>query len=274
MPPTLKAVKRIVHISDLHLGRNRQTDDRAALLALELLNPSIDCVIATGNLTHHGRRAELRLFEDLFAPLIRDRRLIAVPGDRDRLGDDLGWAIMPGPRVQVTSGAGLYVVRVNSTAAAPGAAGGLESRDVHAIDAALDAAPLGAVTVLALHHELVPAELRGTLARLSGWVAPRSNPALERGADLLSRLEGRCDLVLHGHRRAPHGMRVGSAARPLSLFSAGSSTQLGHVHVFTHDTEGSLRGGALWLDLRGLAALGGAGAPSAPSRSAPSLMVA
>lgn len=273
-PPTLKTVKRIVHISDLHLGRSRRTDDRAAQLALELLNPSIDCVVATGNLTHHGRRAELRLFEDLFAPLIRDKRLVAVPGDRDRLGDDLGWAIMAGPRVQVVSRPGLYVVRVNSTAARPGAAPGVQAGDLHAIDAALDGAPADAVTVVALHHELVADAPRTNFGWLPRWNGAGISTTVEHDAALLARLDGRCDLVLHGRGREPRGARVGTGARPLSVFSAGSSTELGHVHVFSHDAAGSLRGGAMWLDLRGLGTLGGSTAPVVPGRSAPSLMVA
>ena len=63
-------MKRIVHISDLHLGRNRETDDSAARLAWELLSSSIDCVVVTGNLTHNGKRDEWTLFRDLFARLL------------------------------------------------------------------------------------------------------------------------------------------------------------------------------------------------------------
>jgi 3',5'-cyclic-AMP phosphodiesterase len=269
----LESVKRIVHISDLHLGRTQQTDDRAAQLAWELLSSSIDCVIATGNLTHHGKRTELRLFEDLFARLIREKRLIAVPGDRDRLGDDLAWAIMPGPRVQTVSRPGLHVVRVNSTSTHRRGQASLDDADLNAIDAALDTAPVGAVTVLALHHDPVRLPTRGPLKRLSSWVDYSMARELNRGSELLARIDGRCDLVLHGRRSDPRGTRIGSKPRPMSLFNAGSSTESGHVYVFTHDAVGGLRGGAMWLDARGLAALGTVSLPP-PARSAPSLMVA
>lgn len=267
-------MKRIVHISDLHLGRNNATDDSAARLAWELLGSSIDCVVVTGNLTHNGKRAEWNLFQDLFAPLIHDRRLIAVPGDRDRLGDDLAWSIMPGPRVQTSCRPGLHVVRVNSTAARPGDRAGLDDADLNSIDVALDAVPVGSVAVLALHHDLLRVPARHAVGRLTSWVGYSMAPELDRGAELLKRIEGRCDLVLHGRRREPGGLRVGGSARPLSLFNAGSSTESGHAYVFTHDSAGGLRGGAMWLDARGLKTLNGAG--PTPERPAParSLMVA
>jgi Icc protein len=268
----LDCVKRIVHISDLHLGRNRATDDSAARLAWELLGSSIDCVIVTGNLTHHGKREEWNLFQDLFSRLIQDGRLIAVPGDRDRLGDDLAWAIMPGPRVQTTSRPGLHVVRANSTAARPGGRPGLDDADLNAIDVALAAAPMDSVAILALHHDPLRVPARHAVGRLTSWVGYSMAPELERGAELLKRIEGRCDLVLHGRRSEPRGMRVGGGTRPLSLFNAGSSTESGHAYVFTHDSAGGLRGGAMWLDARGLKGLEGVG--PTPERPAPSLMVA
>ena len=269
---TFDGVKRIVHISDLHLGRNRETDDCAARLAGELLAPSIDCVVVTGNLTHNGKRDEWALFQDLFAPLLRERRLIAVPGERDRRGDDLGWAIMPGPRVQATSRPGLYIVRVNSTAGRSGVRAALDDTDLKAIDVALAAAPLDSVSVLALHHDLVRLPAGRGLDRLTSWWEYSTAPALGRGAELLKRLEGRCDLVLHGHRSNPRGTSVAGGARPLSMFSAGSSTELGHAYVFTHDRVGRLRGGAMWLDVRALRQLGDLAPP--PNRPVPSLMVA
>jgi Icc protein len=270
--PTLNGVKRIVHISDLHLGRNRETDDSAARLAGELIGSNVDCVVVTGNLTHNGRRDEWTLFQDLFARLIRQQRLVAVPGERDRLGDDLGWAIMPGPRVQTASRAGLHVVRVNSTAGRSGGRAALDDADLKAIDVALDAAPLDSVSVVALHHDLVRLPARHGFGRLTSWVDYSMAPVLGRGAELLKRVEGRCDLVLHGRRSDPRGTSVAGGARPLSMFNAGSSTELGHAYVFSHDRAGGLRSGAMWLDVRGLRQLGGTATPS-PEPIA-SLMVA
>lgn len=255
------------------MGRNRQTDDSAARLAWELIGSHIDSVIVTGNITHDGKRDQWTLFQDLFAPLLREHRLIAVPGDRDRLGDDLGWAIMAGPRVQTVTRPGLHLVRVNSTAVRPGGRASLDDADLKAIDVALDAAPVDSVAALALHHDPVRMPTQRRVRRLSSWLGYSVAPELGRGAELLARIEGRCDLVLHGRRSEPRGTRVSNGSRPLTVFNAGSSTELGHAYVFTLDMAGGLRGGAMWLDGRGLRSLSGGFEPT-PNRPAPSLMVA
>ena len=52
-----------------------------------------------------------------------------------------------------------------------------------------------------------------------GW---RFTHELERGRELLARIRGRCDLVLHGHRHVPsaHTLFAGEP-RPLGLYNAG-----------------------------------------------------
>ena len=81
--------RTIAHISDLHLGRDRRTDAGVALLAESLCAADVGVVLVTGDVTDRGRRAELAAFEELFAPL-RDRRVVVVPGNHDRLGEDAG----------------------------------------------------------------------------------------------------------------------------------------------------------------------------------------
>ena len=46
---------------------------------------------------------------------MRTSRLIAVPGNHDRLGDDLREELMPGARVQTVAAGGLWIVRLDST---------------------------------------------------------------------------------------------------------------------------------------------------------------
>jgi len=244
---------RFAHISDLHFGRSADNDGNGARLCEALLASGIECVIATGDITHRGLARELVSFDDAFAPLLADGRLIVVPGNHDCLGDDVSGALMTGPRVQTTVRPGLYVVRVNSTAPHNrswlSGHGSLDEDDLAAIDAALDAAPAGHLVVIALHHHVLPMPEEHAMERLSSWLGFAFTSELERGRDLLARVRGRCDLVLHGHRHIPRGARLCGLPRPIQVFNAGSSTELGRVRVFTHDGLGSLLGGPLWLDV-------------------------
>src|SRR5262245_53280871 len=106
--------RTLAHISDLHLGRSREDEARAGQLCRALVEIGADHVVVTGDVTHRGRRGELALFERAFAPLLAAGAMTIVPGNHDRLGDDLEERIMPGARVQARAVDGLYLVRVNS----------------------------------------------------------------------------------------------------------------------------------------------------------------
>ena len=244
---------RLAHISDLHFGSGAETDANAVRLCAALVESGIDTIIATGDLTHRGLRRELALFESTFAPLLDAGRLIAVPGNHDCLGDDVSGDLMPGARVQTATRPGVYVVRVNSTAPHNrswiNGHGSLDEADLDAIDAALDAAPAGLLVVIALHHHVLPMPEEHAMERLSSWLGFGFTSELARGRDLLRRVRGRCDLVLHGHRHVPRGARLFGPPRPMHVFNAGSSTELGRVRVFAHDGAGALLGGPLWLDV-------------------------
>jgi 3',5'-cyclic-AMP phosphodiesterase len=244
---------RLAHISDLHFGRSAETNANGRLLCAALVESGIDYVIATGDLTHRGLGRELALFERTFAPLLSAGRLIVVPGNHDCLGDDVSGELMRGERVQTTMLPGLYVVRVNSTAPHNrswiNGHGSLDDADLDAIDAALDAAPAGFLVVIALHHHVLPMPEEHAMERLSSWLGFSFTSELARGRELLRRVRGRCDLVLHGHRHLPRGVRLPGPPRPMHVFNAGSSTELGRVRVFAHDGVGALLGGPLWLDV-------------------------
>lgn len=90
--------------------------DRAAVRIRDtLLGGAIDHVVISGDLTERGRRIELARFEELFGPLQRAGRLSVVPGNHDRLTDDVGARIMRGGRVETHTVPGLHIVRVDST---------------------------------------------------------------------------------------------------------------------------------------------------------------
>src|SRR5512142_1489490 len=95
--------RTLAHVSDLHLGRDAATDRAAA---------RVDDVLLTGDVTNRGRAAEHARFEALFAP-VRER-LVVVPGNHDRLGDDVARRMMRA-RVEVERRPGLHLVRVDST---------------------------------------------------------------------------------------------------------------------------------------------------------------
>ena len=206
------------------------------------MESDVDYVIATGDLTHRGLQRELDTYEQTFAPLQADGRLISVPGNHDCLGDDVSGAIMPGPRVQSACYPGLYVVRVNSTGPHNrswlNGHGSLDDDDLNAIDVALDAAPAGHLVVIALHHHVLPMPEEHAMERLSSWLGFIYTAELPRGRDLLARVRGRCDLVLHGHRHVPRGARLFGPPRPMHVFNAGSSTELARVRVFAHNGDG------------------------------------
>jgi Icc protein len=249
----MKQAARFAHISDLHIGRSDETDANAARLCSALLESGIDQVVATGDLTHRGLRSELELFQSTFAPLLAQGRMVVVPGNHDCLGDDVSGQLMNGPRVQTTTRPGLYIVRVNSTAPHNrswiNGHGSLDDADLCAIDAALDAAPAGVLVVIALHHHVLPMPDEHVAERLSSWLGFVFTSELARGRDLLTRVRGRCDLVLHGHRHVPRGARLFGPPRPMYVFNAGSSTELARVRVFAHDGRGLLQGAPLWLDI-------------------------
>ena len=243
--------RTLAHISDLHMGRSPDCDQRAAQLCQTLVEADIDHVVVTGDLTHRGKIRELEQFNRAFEPLLAMGRLSVVPGNHDRLGDDLGQAIMPGPRVQTEHRPGLYLVRLDSTGPHNrswiNGHGALHDEDIEAVGAALAHAPPKHLVVLLLHHHILPLPDEHAVERLSAWIGLRFTSELERGRALLDRIRGRCDLVLHGHRHQPRVLRPFDDARPVRIFNAGSSTELGRACVFSH-AAGMLATGPWWLD--------------------------
>lgn len=217
------------HVSDLHIGLSPAADRAAERLCRTLLQGPADPVLLTGDVTHRGARRELERFREIFAPLLRSGRLLTVPGNHDRLGDDVREALMQGPRVQSERRGGLFVVRLDSTGPHNrrwfDCHGEVTGGDVDEIEAALRRAPAGIQTILMLHHHPLPLAHDNPIERVAtilGWPNARE---LRSGGLLLSRIRGLCDAVLHGHRHVPAEINPWpSDERPLRIFSAGSST--------------------------------------------------
>jgi Icc protein len=251
MGPGRAQRRTLAHISDLHIGRSAENDARAQQLCRALVDASVDHVVVTGDLTHRGRLSEWTRFRELFAPFLDTDRMTLIPGNHDRLGDDLGERIMRGPRVQVQAVPGAFLVRLNSTGPHNRSwltgHGLVTNDDIDAVGDALASAPEGDLVVLLLHHHPTPLPDDHTMERLSSLMGWRFTSELDAGADLLASLHGRCDLVLHGHRHKPAGRTAHDGARPLRVFNAGSSTELRRGCVFTHH-GGRLSAPMRWVD--------------------------
>ena len=237
---------QIAHLSDLHLGLGVANAATAAAMVDALLEEGVDLAVVSGDLTHRGRRGELAEFARIFAPL--GDRLVVVPGNHDRLGDDLGVALMPGFRVQAGSMAGAWIVRFNSTGPHNrrwlDGHGLLTAADVADIEVALRAGPRGAPRVLVLHHHPMPLpdeHLMEKLVTRLGWPNARELP---RGQELVERVRFSCDVILHGHRHGPAGL---TPFPELQILSAGSTTELRACRLLRWNGD---RFDARWLQAR------------------------
>lgn len=243
------------HVSDLHIGLDPRTDRAAEQLCESLLDEQPGLVLCTGDVTHRGRREELERFRDIFHPLLRAGRMLVVPGNHDRLGDDVHQELMPGERVQAARHGGLWVVRLDSSGPHNrrwvDGHGLVTEEDADQVEQALREAPAGLQTVLLLHHHPLPLpddHLIERLVTLLGWPNARE---LQNGAGLLSRIRGLCDAVLHGHRHVPAELVPWpDHPRPLRIFSAGSSTQQRCFRLFRSATSP-----ACWIPLPSSTAL-------------------
>jgi 3',5'-cyclic AMP phosphodiesterase CpdA len=249
------AATAFAHVSDLHIGISAAADRAAAQLSRTLLHEHAGPVLLTGDVTHRGRRDELERFREIFGPLLRAGRLLAVPGNHDRLGDDLRDAFMEGPRVRAGRVGGLWIVRLDSTGPHNrrliDGHGEVTEGDIDEVEASLRAPPAGAQTILMLHHHPLPLAHDHPVERimtLLGWPNARE---LATGSLLLSRIRGFCDAVLHGHRHVPAEISPWpSDERPLRVFSAGSSTLQRTFRSFRSATAP-----ACWIRLDGRDAL-------------------
>jgi len=247
-------IRSFAHVSDLHLGRDRRTDAAARGLCASLVAARVDAVLVTGDVTHRGRCSELRAFEEAFEPLLSRGRVVVVPGNHDRAGDDAGAALMVGARVGVTSLPALHVVRVDSTAphnrSLLSAHGRLRRSDLEDVDAALREAPAGALTAIMLHHHVLPLPAEDLAEALSSWLGWPNSAELPEGPELLALARHRCDLVLHGHRHVPSVATPWPGdRRALAIVNAGCSPDLGRARLYRHDGSTLLEVG--WLDAHG-----------------------
>ena len=185
---------RLLHVSDLHTGTREDPEVEAALSTLvRRLDPEL--VVASGDLTHRGRRDQheraARFLTSLGAPVL------AVPGNHD-----LPYtfpARFTGPWVEFErqwrtteptySSEGLHVVGLNSARPYRHQGGALRAAQLSGAAERLQAAPEEAYRVAVLHHHMLGAP----------WRASRKRPVSHRNHVLRSLVEAGADLILAGH---------------------------------------------------------------------------
>jgi 3',5'-cyclic-AMP phosphodiesterase len=267
-PPSMP-LRTLAHLSDLHLDLTPGSDAAARALVESLLTGRVDHVVVTGDLTHQGSQLEYRHFRELFAPLLDTGRLTFIPGNHDRTGEDAGSRWMNGRKVRVEHHEGLYLVCVDSTGPHNrnyfACHGELTPAVLDAVDTALGAAPSGTLTALLLHHHVLPLPEESFPERLATRMGWPHAAELALGAELVQRAQGRCDLILHGHRHVPREFDLGvPRGRALRIYNSGSSVELGRYRLFSH-VGGRVVGEPVWRQ---------AGPAPSRQRSAPNVMPA
>jgi 3',5'-cyclic AMP phosphodiesterase CpdA len=186
---------RVLHVSDLHGGRRETPETLAALRDLAArIEPEL--LLATGDLSHRGRRDQL----EHAAARLQDvgvASLLAVPGNHDipytfpaRFTRTYAeWEQVFGTTEPVYSSEQLHVVGACSVRPWRQQSGALSAEKLGRIETALRHAPAGALRVVALHHHLAAPP----------WRAARKRPLKGRDHVLERLAAAGAELVAAGH---------------------------------------------------------------------------
>jgi 3',5'-cyclic AMP phosphodiesterase CpdA len=185
---------RVLHLSDLHFGRNDKPESIEALAALiEQVQPEL--VIASGDLTHRGVRSQ----HEKAAAFLRGLGLplVVIPGNHDipytfpkrftRTWSEFEriWETTE-PFYRSDS---VVVAGLNSVRPWRHQSGRLREDQVRrAHELLADGAPDGAYRIVTLHHHLLGAPWRS-----------RKKPVAKRNRVLAGLVEAGADLILAGH---------------------------------------------------------------------------
>ncbi len=185
---------RVLHLSDLHLGRRESFEPLDALPEL-VARVEPELLVATGDLSHRGKSEQLGRARELLEAV--GLPVLAVPGNHDipytfparftRTFEP--WRSVFGDPEPVHSSPGLLVVGLNSVRPWRQQGGSLEDGQVARAVETLRAAPEQALKVVALHHHLAAPP----------WRAKRKRPLGRRDHVLQSFAEAGAELVVSGH---------------------------------------------------------------------------
>ena len=187
-------IARVLHVSDLHIGRPETPQTYAALRELaSRVQPEL--LLTTGDMAHRGRRAQLERARELLREL--ELPMLAVPGNHDipytfparfiRTFEE--WERSFGETEPVYSSDRVFVVGLNSVRAWRQQGGSLSSDRLARAVARLEDAPAGALRIVALHHHLAAPP----------WRAKRKRPLKGRHHVLQALAAAGAGLVVGGH---------------------------------------------------------------------------
>lgn len=184
---------RLLHVSDLHVGTHEEQDATRALARLvQRLEPQI--VVASGDLTHRGRREQLERAAEVLRSL--GPPVLAVPGNHD-LPYTPARFVRPWAEFErvwkttepTTSSPDFHVVGLNSAQPFRHQGGALSGGQLDRAAERLGAAAPGTLRVVVLHHHLLGAP----------WRAARKRPVSRRNHVLRRLVDAGADLILAGH---------------------------------------------------------------------------
>jgi 3',5'-cyclic AMP phosphodiesterase CpdA len=184
---------RLLHVSDLHFGTREDPAMEHALQAL-IARVEPEVIIASGDLTHRGRRDQ----HELAARFLRSfgLPLLAIPGNHDIPYTFPARFTRPWAEFErlwqttepVYSSDNLYVVGLNSVRPWRHQSGALRREQLQRACRLLADAPRGALRIVALHHHLLGAPWRST-----------KKPVSDRNRVLATLVDGGAELILAGH---------------------------------------------------------------------------
>ena len=184
---------RVLHLSDLHFGAG---DDDAIERGTQVLVGRFgpDLVIASGDLSHRGRREQLERATAFLRAL--DRPVVAIPGNHDlpytfpaRFTSSFReFERLWGTTEPTYSSPELLVVGLNSVRPWRHQSGGIREAQLATVAGRFAAAPDGVFRIAVLHHHLIGAPWRS-----------RKKPVSRRNYVLASLVRAGADLILAGH---------------------------------------------------------------------------
>jgi 3',5'-cyclic AMP phosphodiesterase CpdA len=184
---------RVLHLSDLHYGAGDDAAiERGAPVLIDRFQPEL--VIASGDLTHRGRKGQLADSARFLRGL--ERPVLAIPGNHDipyafparftrsfRAFEDEWETTEP-----TYSSPTLHVIGLNSVRPWRHQSGGIRTRQLANAEERLQEAPPDAYRIVVLHHHLIGAPWRS-----------RKKPVARRNHVLGSLVAAGADLILAGH---------------------------------------------------------------------------
>jgi 3',5'-cyclic AMP phosphodiesterase CpdA len=184
---------RLLHISDLHVGSLEAPPVERALEALiERMEPEL--IIASGDLTHRGRREqheEAAAFLNSLGPPV-----LAIPGNHDipytfparftRTFDEFErhWGVTE----PLYANNHVHVIGLNSVRPWRHQSGGIRERQLERAAHLLQDAVPGALRIVTMHHQMIGAPWRS-----------RKKPVARRLHVLASLVDAGAELILGGH---------------------------------------------------------------------------